>query len=1075
MDMDEDDQRIDKNSGEPSPHGPSSRSHDPSRTATTSTTSHDNPQDPDNILAPAPTRRRGPPKGRSSKSTTTALTPSPSTITTATAPTTASTSSHPPPVRRPSTDSTESMDPTGYGGHGQSSSSSSMAPSTRSNMPMRPVPNSAGESNLPVKLTPITGRVSRAKKGVPVHTCETFTRAEHLRRHALSHKTPGYQCTFPGCDKAFHRADLLTRHVQRHEQDDKSSKGTSGDMSRRTSEVSFEEGSSSRMGGYMQHPSMGGGSGSRGPMSAPSDMSPGSAYPGNTPSYQPMSNQGSSSGQTPMSPPQHTGRRDSHRSTSAGPSQGHHYVLSSPQQIPFISNQPPSMEGSPLAGTTFGLEYQQPRTLSPYPMYMGPQGLVPDLPSLTIPDDNVPGLLAAHEASPWASSTPDSNFSTPSDPGQRRNMPRSYGSPSGDWHDPQMYQAGTSSSGMDPIATTSAPYFVNPFASSTEQSYDPMLLANYGEHTIFDPHSHPYSTVRSPTPPTVTLSAQSAENLVTLAAPSIPAAAGILGRQKDSAGLGLYTNAAFLTAVTLSRPVLNAIPEYLELYWKRFDTLFPLVHRRSFETAADEILRCAMAAMGSQFLQGKEDRMRGNILHEYAWQEVQRFTTWNVSVMQAILLCEFYSRFRGRKVANNRSAPFQSLYARVADFSNPDHDYAATADARAEQHWTAWSEWIDAESRRRLLAACFALDVHASVYHENHFNLQFSTPTPPIPLTRPSVDLWAARSPEEWAALLASADPMEPATLPEENLTPDRIATAPPLDRGVFLASETLRLPRRASASQLDLSVPVDLSSPAAERISTLFPGHPVAATTLALHHTPLHDLLAISGDSWIFSIKMTDPTRFQQCQRRLLQWSNSAHAGAAAGFAARALLAFLDTTTSTISLPTNNANDTITTTTTTQLQPVMNTRSKQRERKREAAAAKKQQQDRDWNMDIISDYWALYTCALVIWALCHPSARGRSSSGSTSATTSSSGNATANAAREKADERDARGWLALVADLQRPDEVLGVRGRREAAGVVGMVRRRLEDEVAGGKGRLLVDAVGVLRKLEEGVGRRWF
>ena len=42
-------------------------------------------------------------------------------------------------------------------------------------------------TDRPVKYTPVTGRISRAKKGVPVHTCDicrpvkTFTRAEHLR------------------------------------------------------------------------------------------------------------------------------------------------------------------------------------------------------------------------------------------------------------------------------------------------------------------------------------------------------------------------------------------------------------------------------------------------------------------------------------------------------------------------------------------------------------------------------------------------------------------------------------------------------------------------------------------------------------------------------------------------------------------------------------------------------------------------------------------------------------------------------------------------------------------------------
>lgn len=67
--------------------------------------------------------------------------------------------------RRQSINSIDSME-SHYGqghsyGHGHSAS--------YSGSPMRPfVP--AGE--VPVKLTPITGRVSRARKGVPVHTCE---------------------------------------------------------------------------------------------------------------------------------------------------------------------------------------------------------------------------------------------------------------------------------------------------------------------------------------------------------------------------------------------------------------------------------------------------------------------------------------------------------------------------------------------------------------------------------------------------------------------------------------------------------------------------------------------------------------------------------------------------------------------------------------------------------------------------------------------------------------------------------------------------------------------------------------
>jgi len=63
--------------------------------------------------------------------------------------------------RRESTASSESMDFSGYVGRGRGTSSG----------PMRPMVSPAMAEH-PVRLTPITGRVSRAKKGVAVHTCE---------------------------------------------------------------------------------------------------------------------------------------------------------------------------------------------------------------------------------------------------------------------------------------------------------------------------------------------------------------------------------------------------------------------------------------------------------------------------------------------------------------------------------------------------------------------------------------------------------------------------------------------------------------------------------------------------------------------------------------------------------------------------------------------------------------------------------------------------------------------------------------------------------------------------------------
>ncbi|KAK7538845.1 hypothetical protein IWX50DRAFT_703114 [Phyllosticta citricarpa] len=87
----------------------------------------------------------------------------------------------------------------------------------------------AADDNMPRSVSPMenappkytkTGRISKAKKGLKVHLCEScgksYTRAEHLRRHQQNHSSAALQCDWPGCGKSFHRNDLLERHKERH-------------------------------------------------------------------------------------------------------------------------------------------------------------------------------------------------------------------------------------------------------------------------------------------------------------------------------------------------------------------------------------------------------------------------------------------------------------------------------------------------------------------------------------------------------------------------------------------------------------------------------------------------------------------------------------------------------------------------------------------------------------------------------------------------------------------------------------------------------------------------------------------
>jgi hypothetical protein len=77
--------------------------------------------------------------------------------------------------RRRSSTTGEGMDFSGYqpGGSNQASTSGSPPQSSRGSEPA---------ADMPVKYTPVTGRISRAKKGVPVHTCE-LCRPVKVRSH----------------------------------------------------------------------------------------------------------------------------------------------------------------------------------------------------------------------------------------------------------------------------------------------------------------------------------------------------------------------------------------------------------------------------------------------------------------------------------------------------------------------------------------------------------------------------------------------------------------------------------------------------------------------------------------------------------------------------------------------------------------------------------------------------------------------------------------------------------------------------------------------------------------------------
>ncbi|KAK4191131.1 hypothetical protein QBC35DRAFT_36200 [Podospora australis] len=1229
-----------------------------------------------------------------------------------------------PSARRRSTTSIDSMDRSG--GYGSPASSSSIGGGL-----MRPMPSQPASDNVPMRLTPITGRVSRAKKGVPVHVCDickppkTFTRAEHLRRHQLSHGAPQYRCT--GCEKAFHRPDLLLRHQQKNEHgDDNAVKSEAGQGSPRPSQT----GATSRT-QALQGSTTNSSTAIPNPGARPSP-SPATTEGTATPSVGGRSQSGSA--YTHIGSPAHGGNA---YGTQGGAAADYSYTLAPTHSI-INPTQTSALSGLYQPGLE---SYGQPRTAQVAPLQVVTQGL--PLPSLHPPD-----FSEQRDVSPWPSSASDSTYSTPVSDISRH--PRSWVRPSPHQpsqllppypNPPPQRSLRSPGTGIDTMMVPATTSYMNSYTptSSMQPTYggvydmQPLSFSGAG-HLMGHPvsglgnsHHHQQgnqiTSARSLTPPPNSSARGNGVVATSHFAPSTRidpvmnqksmlmeahrgaqsmmdniGVIGDLGPYNQlgdispggddgshveglnlvvSSGMGGCLPMSTAMSIPLQAPIRAAIPKYLETYWSRIHPTLPVVHKQSFEAEPEDVLKCAMAAVATQCLDTKEDRNRGNQLHEYAWQEVKRAPRWTLPIKQTILLCEYFARFRGRKAVTRPSELFRSLYQRVSSLQlftappsssfvdghglwlfdtsawspispsssssvsscdsvtpttttvspyvmrhlNPhpssswgslsSSPYASSASSsfvntpisssemtslffdftknsnlnvssspsrsREQNYWSSlfapehynpapaavsdsflfstslsqnpaqaylqcvsdsqamyhdpamldhamlnsdqhllsvherWRNWVETESSRRLLAACFTCDGHTATYQQQRRVIDSDAGTlamfRSIPLSGHSEKLWAASSAEEWAEVYNSnPQAATPQYAPEvEHITAEYIRNCSSADRMVILELCALRLPRRPRAPampvsadnspapdfdthsqqqhmgglQFDLSQQVQMqqqqqhrpeqiqnqfSLEAEERISALFGSCPIANTYLALHHTPLRDLLAVSGDSWVFSQKVLPAANFIEHTRRLKQWisgnnsgSSSSNAGAAASnlsglsiaratmYASRAIVGFIDN------------------------------------RSSSSAPAR---------LGDLSDYWALYVCTLICWAFGHGQRprdqqhqqqgrphRQRSSSGGRSGGSSpasrSSGLSSATTLTGVEDE--ALTWLRNVAaDGTRPEEVLRLRGRREAAGVVGLVRRQLENDCVGGRNRLYVDAIGVLGRLEENSAKKW-
>jgi hypothetical protein len=735
------------------------------------------------------------------------------------------------------------------------------------------------------------------------------------------------------------------------------------------------------------------------------------------------------------------------------------------------------------------------------------------LPNLEIPSQSYyPGLSNTHENSPWGcSSASDSTYSTQSERSGHWSGPRGRrGSNGPEWPGgvPQFSSPSHGIIGTPQNNRFDSSMLVEPY----ENEYPPQQLTPPMAPRHLDVPNNNNSFVAYYMEPVVGTPALTTYDkpLAQLFPATTPgvSSSGLGGIEHQKVEPPHHFGALSIASdITASYPMQSSKQDvYIESYWKSFHVLFPIVHQGTFDPTANDLLTNAIAAIGTQYHDSAEARKEGMEMNEYCKKSIDHVSVFsssflvensilepslmkvshsnfNISFQSGIFTpCKRFCSLKYLHVSEVERLPFGSLnisrrsirgyvnqclclnlaniiqlvtdphHARspflshAQPLSRPTDQF--TSHPSTPQHRVhnpslhqEWLDWIDSEARNRLLCFCFVFDVYQSLLQEqsrSKAHLEERNPRMYLPCAD---NLWSATEAQQWK--LQQNDytlQVHPLALIEQDLSGQYVVSRSIFSKVIHICSLATRLPERENRYPIDYHQ--DNLPNSVTNLTNIFPTSQLVHSFLSIYYTPLHDLLAIAGDTWVFARKIPQPAAFHAAQSRLKIWSSTPAAAAATHHACNYLSSALS-------------------------QPY-------------APFSASQIQSFAGEPFCISDYWSLYTSALICWAFGHhrqqsfPSVS-RSSS-TTAINTSEMDIDSPNTPVVDEDRVKALTYVNGMLELNI-EELLTHRAsmRGDTAGVIDSVRLRLEQIGVGGKCMTIVDAIDVLKKLNAGGRARFF
>lgn len=196
-----------------------------------------------------------------------------------------------------------------------------------------------------------------------------------------------------------------------------------------------------------------------------------------------------------------------------------------------------------------------------------------------------------------------------------------------------------------------------------------------------------------------------------------------------------------------------------------------------------------------------------------------------------------------------------------------------------------WCEWIQYETRQRLRSACFIIDIYQQRFYEQEryeSDVGYNREHLVLPC---SDELWNAANSVQWYDNVCQADYSSISLCSAEALPSLDIAERSRADKLLILCSLSSHFPITAATATERMP-----SDGFEEKIISLSPYQCIGYGYLALSYTPLHQLLALTGSTYVSRHKMASHKEVDQVVPSIKKWSSSPAAAHAAWHACQVL-----------------------------------------------------------------------------------------------------------------------------------------------------------------------------------------